>query len=45
MNSGRGVGCPGVYPAVAEPDLQVYGVASGHRDHARYLGERSGFGL
>lgn len=32
-------------PTVAEPDLQIYGVASGHRDHARYLGERSGFGL
>jgi len=32
-------------PTVAEPDLQVYGCASGHRDHARYLSERSGFGL
>jgi choline dehydrogenase len=31
--------------SVAEPDLQVYGCASGHRDHARYLSERSGFGL
>jgi choline dehydrogenase len=29
-------------PDLAEPDLQIYGVASGHRDHARYLAARPG---
>ena len=26
-----------------EPDLQLYGVVSGHRDHARYLASHAGF--
>lgn len=30
---------------IAEPDLQLYGVASGHRDHARYLAAGSGLTL
>jgi choline dehydrogenase len=32
-------------PDVAEPDLQLYGVVSGHRDHARYLAGGAGFTL
>jgi choline dehydrogenase len=29
-------------PEVREPDLQLYGVVSGHRDHARYLASGPG---
>ncbi|HWK47734.1 MAG TPA: GMC family oxidoreductase N-terminal domain-containing protein [Stellaceae bacterium] len=32
-------------PSVAEPDLQLYGVISGHRDHARYLSAVAGITL
>ena len=32
-------------PEVAEPDLQLYGVISGHRDHARYLASGAGVTL
>ncbi|WP_048861190.1 GMC family oxidoreductase [Acidisphaera rubrifaciens] len=32
-------------PEVAEPDLQLYGVISGHRDHARYLAAGPGITL
>ncbi|SNB72108.1 Choline dehydrogenase [Arboricoccus pini] len=30
-------------PDATEPDLQLYGVVSGHRDHARYLAAGPGF--
>jgi choline dehydrogenase len=32
-------------PDVAEPDLQLYGVISGHRDHARYFASCAGVTL
>ncbi len=32
-------------PDVTEPDLQLYGVISGHRDHARYLASGAGITL
>jgi len=32
-------------PEVAEPDLQLYGVISGHRDHARYMASGAGVTL
>ncbi len=32
-------------PDLAEPDLQIYGVASAHRDHARYFAATPGLGF
>ncbi|GAB0116449.1 GMC family oxidoreductase [Acidisoma sp. 7E03] len=32
-------------PEVTEPDIQLYGAISGHRDHARYLGAGAGVTL
>ncbi|MCB8876379.1 GMC family oxidoreductase [Acidisoma silvae] len=32
-------------PDVAEPDIQLYGVISGHRDHARYMASGPGITL
>lgn len=32
-------------PDMADPDLQLYGVVSGHRDHARYLASQAGMTL
>lgn len=38
-----GFACSG--PEVTEPDIQLYGAISGHRDHARYLGAGAGVTL
>ena len=32
-------------PELEKPDLQIYGVASGNRDHARYFASRPGIGF
>jgi choline dehydrogenase len=32
-------------PELAEPDLQLYGVASANRDHGRYLSSRAGMSM
>jgi choline dehydrogenase-like flavoprotein len=32
-------------PDLAEPDLQLYGVASANRDHGRYLSSRAGMSM